>query len=304
MRCLVLGGTGFIGGRLTAALRAAGSAVRVLSRSPAGPAAVPGAHYLAADFLDAGAVRAAVEGIEVVFHLVGTSLPAGSNADPQADVRGNLLGTLGLLEACRDAGVRRVVFVSSGGTVYGEPRTLPVAETHPTDPLCSYGITKLAIEKYLRLFHRLHGQDYRVLRLANPYGPGQRTDRRQGVVTTFLQRAMHGEPLEIWGDGAVVRDFVYIADAVDALQLAAVHEGPDRVFNIGSGSGLSLRDVVAATGELLGRPLEVAYRPGRAWDVPANVLDIALAREKLGWEPRTGFTQGLVATKQWLEGRP
>lgn len=304
MRCLVLGGTGFIGGRLTAALLEAGDEVSVLSRSPAGTAAVPGARYAAADYLDAGAVRAALDGIEVAFHLVGTSLPANSNADPMADVRGNLLGTLGLLEACRDAGVRRVVFVSSGGTVYGEPRALPVPESHPTEPLCSYGITKLAIEKYLKLHERLHGLDYRVLRLANPYGPGQRTDRRQGVVTTFLRRAMQGEPLEIWGDGAVVRDFVFIADAVEALQRAAAHEGPERVFNIGSGSGLSLRDVVAAVEELLGRRLDVAYRPGRAWDVPANVLDIALARRALGWSPRTGFRQGLEQTRRWLESHP
>lgn len=303
MRALVLGGTGFIGGHLVASLAGAGLGVRVLSRTPAAGAAVPGAEYVTADFQDAAAVRRALAGTRTVFHLVGTSLPASSNADMAGDVRGNLLGTLGVLEAARDAGVGRIVFVSSGGTVYGEPQALPIAESHPTEPLCAYGISKLAIEKYLHLFHRLHGLDYRVLRLGNPYGPGQRVDRLQGVVTTFLDKARRGVPIEIWGDGTVVRDFVFIDDAVEALRRAATHEGPARVFNVGSGTGLSLRGLVEAIGELLGRAPAVDFRPGRPWDVPANVLDIALARRELGWKPHTSLAEGLRLTREWLERR-
>src|SRR5262249_42060795 len=142
-----------------------------------------------------------LEGCQTCFHLVSTTLPKSSNADPVFDVESNVLATIRLLTQAIQTGLKKVVFVSSGGTVYGVPKQIPILETHATDPMCSYGITKLSIEKYLHLFHVLHGLDYTVLRLSNPFGEGQRVHASQGAVAVFLGKVLRGETVEIWGDG-------------------------------------------------------------------------------------------------------
>jgi UDP-glucose 4-epimerase len=196
--------------------------------------------------------------------------------------------------------VRKLVFVSSGGTVYGVPHSTPVAEDHPTDPLSSYGIHKLTVEKYLALAHRLHGLDYRIVRPANLYGPRQRLDIAQGAVAVFLDRALRDQPIQIWGDGSVVRDYVYVADAVDAMLKAASFEGAQRIFNLGSGKGASLNQLVAEIEQLLGRPVKVEHSEARVLDVPVNVLDASLAERLLGWRASTPLREGLRRTCEWL----
>lgn len=186
------------------------------------------------------------------------------------------------------------------GTVYGIPERIPVAEGHPTEPLVSYGIAKLAIEKYLNLYWYLHGLEYSVLRVANPYGERQRVDTAQGAVAVFLSKALAGDPIEIWGDGSVTRDYIYIEDVVDAFIMAMNHEGEPRVFNIGSGEGRSLNQLLTTIEDLLGRPVERRYLPPRKFDVPVNVLDISRARDVLGWQPRVSFRDGLGRTLDWM----
>jgi UDP-glucose 4-epimerase len=300
MKCVVLGGGGFIGSHLVERLLAAGHAVRVFDLNDPGPAGgYPrrgDVEWVSGNFLDADAVRRALSGREAAFHLVSTTLPGTSNADPAADVETNVVGTLRLLDAWRGAGGGKLLFVSSGGTVYGVPRTVPITEEHPTHPRSSYGITKLAIEKYLELYRVLHGLDYCVLRVSNPYGERQRVASGQGAVTTFLHRAHRREPIEIWGDGRVVRDYLYVGDVADALVRALGHRGERRVINIGSGVGRDLNEVVAAIERVLGRPVERRHAPGRNFDVPANVLDVSLARAELGWTPSTTFDDGLART--------
>ena len=217
--CLVLGGAGFIGSHLAEALVREGHRVRVFDRPHVDrlPLFARGFEVFTGDFLNPQALAPALEGAGIVFHLVSTTLPKNSNDNPAYDVESNVLGTLRLLELCRASGVRKLVYVSSGGTVYGPPRSVPVREDHPTEPISSYGVHKLMVEKYLHLEHHLHGLDYCVLRPPNLYGPRQRLDTAQGAVAVFLDRALRGEPIEIWGDGSVVRDYVYIADAIDAL---------------------------------------------------------------------------------------
>lgn len=306
MKCVVLGGAGFIGSHLVERLLAAGHAVRVFDLHDPGPAGGFPRHgdveWVCGNFLDPGDVRRAIAGCEAAFHLVSTTLPKSSNEDPAADAGSNVVGTLRLLDAWRRDGGRKFVFVSSGGTVYGVPRTVPITEEHPTHPVSSYGITKLAIEKYLELYRVLHGVDYCVLRPANPYGERQRVASGQGAVTTFLYRAHRGEPIEIWGDGRVVRDYLYVGDVADALVRALDHKGERRVINIGSGVGRDLNQVVAAIERVLGRPVERRYTPGRNFDVPANVLDISLARAELGWQPATAFDDGLTRTLRSFTG--
>lgn len=307
MKCVVLGGGGFIGSHLCQALLAAGHGVRVFDRpnlkrfdsaAERGPA-----EWLEGDFTNPEDLARAVDGCEVVYHLVSTTLPKSSNDNPVYDVETNVIGTLRLLELVR-ATSARIVFISSGGTVYGVPRAVPIPETHPTEPLCSYGIGKLAVEKYLRLYQVLHGLDYCVLRLANLYGERQRVTTAQGAVAVFLHRALRDEPIEIWGDGSVVRDYLYAGDAAAALVRAAAATGETRLFNVGSGRGQSLNDILAAIEALLGRPVRRSYLPGRRFDVPVNVLDVSLAARHLGWRPATSFAEGLSRTCDWMRRNP
>ncbi len=306
MKCVVLGGAGFIGSHLAERLLAAGHAVRIFDLHDPGPASGYPRHrdieWMAGNFLDREGVRKAVSGCQAVFHLVSTTLPKSSNEDPVSDVESNVVGTLHLLEAWRRGAGGKIVFVSSGGTVYGVPRTVPITEEHPTHPISSYGITKLTIEKYLELYRVLHGVDYCVLRLANPFGERQRVASGQGAVTTFLHRAHRREPIEIWGDGKIVRDYLYVGDVADALVRALGHTGDRRIINIGSGIGRDLNQIITAIERVIGRPVERRHLPGRNFDVPANVLDIGLARSELGWQPATAFEEGLARTLRWLAG--
>jgi UDP-glucose 4-epimerase len=304
MRCLILGGGGFIGSFLVDRLLALGHEVRIFERPRVLPYRAFGrgerVEWCVGDFQSAADVGAAVEGRNVVFHLVSTTLPKNSNDDPIYDVETNLVGTLRLLAAAVRCAVKKVVFISSGGTVYGIPDRIPVSEDHRTEPLVSYGIAKLAIEKYLHLYWCMHGLDYRVLRVSNPFGERQRVDTAQGAVAVFLSRALEGKPIEIWGDGSVTRDYVYIADVVDAFVMAMNHDGEPRVFNIGSGEGRSLNELLTTMEQLLGRSVERRYLPARKFDVPANVLDIRRAREVLCWRPQVAFRDGLDRTLDWM----
>ena len=301
---VVLGGAGFLGSHLTESLLADGRRVRVFDRENVDLRnldRLSGSwEFLGGDFGSESDQRRAVEGAGTLFHLVSTTIPASSNQDPAFDVETNLLSTVRLLELARRAGVERIVFVSSGGTVYGRPERIPIPEDHPTNPLVSYGVVKLAVEKYLGLYHHLYGLSYRVVRLSNPYGPRQRPGGAQGAASVFLGRVHAGDPIEIWGDGSVVRDYVYVADAVEGILAAANHPGNTGTFNIGSGEGTSLNDLVAIIREVTGGKVEVRHTPGRTFDVPANVLDIGRAREELGWAPRTPLREGLLRTWEWL----
>jgi UDP-glucose 4-epimerase len=214
-----------------------------------------------------------------------------------------VISTIHMLDAARRMKVKMVLFASSGGTVYGVPREVPIKESHPTEPTCSYGIGKLAIEKYLRLYHELHGLEYRILRIANPYGEEQRVTGAQGAVAVFLSRAVNDETIEVWGDGTVVRDFLHVSDVSDAFLKAMSYRGEHRLFNIGAGKGHSINELLAAIEALLRRPVRRDYLPMRQFDVPVNVLDITRARQALGFEPRTSLHQGLERTLQWLQGR-
>ena len=300
LKSLVLGGGGFIGSHLVAALLSGGTPVRVLERPYRDRSALipetAGLEWQEGDFGNSQDIHRALAGVDTVYHLVSTTQPQSSNDDPAFDVQSNLLATLGLLDQLRSHPHIKLVFVSSGGTVYGPPRQTPIPETHPTDPTCSYGIVKLAIEKYLALYRILHGLEYTILRLANPYGPGQEANRAQGVVGTFLSRVAHGETIEVWGDGSVVRDYLYIGDAVSAMLRAAHYRGQERIFNIGSGCGHSVREIIAAVERTTGMTARVQYTAGRKFDIPVSILDIARARTELGWKPGIDLGEGLRLT--------
>lgn len=307
MHCLLLGGGGFIGAAVADELLSAGASVRILERSEVQPpqhrVSHPSVEWMTGNFLDQGDIARAVAGVDAVFHLVSTTLPKSSNDDPVFDIQSNVGGTLHLLNQMVKNDVKRIVFASSGGTVYGAPEHMPIREDHPTNPLVSYGIAKLTIEKYLALYRRQYGLEPVVLRVANPYGWGQRLGVAQGVVGEFIKRALSGERIDIWGDGSVVRDYLYVSDVARAFRLAVDYQGAETLFNIGSGVGTSLNDLIASIEVILGHSIERKYSIGRSFDVPVSVLDISRARRELGWVPEVDLASGLQKTVAWFASK-
>ncbi len=302
---MVLGGSGFIGSHVVR--RIVDSQFEVISydkydRSSHLPESY--VHEVRGDFLDRRELEAAIRQHEpeVAVHLVWSTVPKTSNDDPQFDVRTNLEASLFLLDLCVKYKVRKLVFMSSGGAVYGLPRYLPIDERHPTDPISSYGITKLALEKYAALYHRLHGIEYVCLRAANPYGPGQSPTSGQGAIAAFAFRLLRGEPIELWGDGEVVRDFFSVLDLAD-LVVGAVRQGAVGVFNAGSGRGTTLNEIIAALASASGTAPIVKRFPPRQFDAPAVVLDAGAARRTFGWQPRIGMAEGLQGVLDWMRRR-
>lgn len=305
MKALVIGGNGFIGTALVDQLIGRGIKVRVFDRYPSRyKEPVDGVEYIIGDFANQGEVAQAVAGMNWVFHLAYTTLPATSNEDPVYDVRSNVIDTIQLLQECCKNDVDKFVFVSSGGTVYGVPQQVPIKEDHVTDPICSYGITKLTIEKYLHLFHLSEKLEYTVARIANPYGERQNPDAKQGAIGVFLGCIARRQPITVYGDGEVVRDFIYIYDAADALiacaDYVASEKGP-RVFNIGSGVGYSLNQIVDTIKKVVDVEVKVNHIPARQVDVQSNVLDIDLARKMLKWEPKVDLETGVKRAWDWTK---
>jgi UDP-glucose 4-epimerase len=302
MRCLVLGASGFIGGHLITSLAGLGHQVLAYSRhfdTNHSISANTNIEYVTGDFCNEQRWNELLTGVQVCYHLISTTVPKSSNDDPIADVTGNIIGTLHFLEAAKKKNVR-IVFASSGGTVYGRINTDSINEHHPTDPLCSYGITKLAIEKYLLLYRELHGVRSVVLRIANPYGEGQQPYAIQGAVAVFMGRVLRGHTIDIWGDGSVVRDYIYVQDVVQAMIAAAEYGGRLNVFNVGSGVGVSLLELLGMIEQVTAKKADIIFHPSRSFDVPRNVLDITTAQKELEWTPQVPMIEGLKKTALWM----
>jgi len=302
--CIVLGGGGFLGTNLCRRLASAGHRVRAFGRHRLFPEALDQVEWYQGDFCDPAALAAAIETFEMVFHLVYTTTPYSANLDMAKDLQQNVVSTLALLDISRALDVKKIVFVSTGGTIYGSAEQIPTPETAPNNPLTAHGISKLAIEHYLTLYEHLYGLNYRILRVANPFGPFQVAVKNQGVIAMLISRALAGQSIDIWGDGSAVRDYIFVDDVMDALQ-AAMHDQSDaRIFNIGSGRGRSLLDVIAAIERLTNIKLQIAWKRARPIDVPKSILAIDRAREILKWTPSTPFEEGLKKTIEWWKSRP
>lgn len=299
------GGAGFIGSHLVEALLQDGWSVRVLDCQPPSHTNIEGGservEWILGDFADRNVARRALDGIGTLFHYASTTLPATAYGQSIQDVMENLVGTLNLLEEALNRGCTRLVFPSSGGTVYGPAEQTPIPENHPAQPICSHGIVKLAIENYIRLLSRERGLKYVIFRYANPYGPRQRSTGVQGAVAVFTHRILTRQPIEIWGDGSVVRDYFYIDDLVRATVMAASSDHAiNETFNIGSGVGVSVRELVSLIEETVELSAIVKFGQARPFDVPVNILAIDKAKSRLGWSPRLSLREGLQKTIQHL----
>lgn len=306
MKILLLGGAGFIGTNLAIALsREAGNEITVADREASYFLAyerlrLPGVRTVAAGLGPEADFDALVSGQEVVYHLISTSMPTNSNQHIVEELKANVLLSANLFEACVRQGVRKVVFISSGGTVYGKESACPLAEETPTNPISSYGVQKVTIEKLLYLYNYMYGLDYRIIRLANPYGPYQRPNGMLGAVTTFTWKALRGEEIEVYGDGSVVRDFIYIDDAVRGILNIVGGEAAEKVFNLGSGTGTSIRQVLETVERALGVQVRVRYTAGRTVDVPVNFLDIGRYERAYGALRPIPLEEGVRRTAEFF----
>ena len=302
-RYLVTGGAGFIGSHLALALAAAGQHVRVFDdfssgrlEHLAGADALPGViEIVRGDLRDAAAVRAAAEGIQVIFHEGAIASVPRSLVEPTTTLDVNVKGLLNTLEAARSGGARRVVIASSSA-IYGDTPDLPLSERLTPRPLSPYAAHKLADEQLCAVYGRLYGLETVALRYFNVFGPRQDPNSEySAVIPRFVARLRGGQRPIIYGDGEQTRDFIHISDVVRANLLAASVPGAvGGVYNIGSGQGASLKQVLAAAGDLLGVRPQPDYQPPRAGDIHDSVADISLARAELGFIPQTTFRDGLA----------
>lgn len=302
MKALVIGGNGFIGAHLVDELLQQQWEVNVLDFQERRFGPMPaGVHFIRGDLNQAYLVREALTGVSVVFHLAWATIHETSNQDPSADVTTNLIPSIHLFEACRQTGVQKIIFTSSGGTVYGPATVFPIPETHPNHPINGYGVTKLAVEKYLHMFHHLYGLEYAILRPSVPYGPYQNPLGRQGAIAVFLYRIAHGLPLTLWGDGSIQRDYFYISDLVKALIASATTNlSHERIFNLGGAEELSLSRLIQLAETITGKKAIVESLPARKFDVSRIVLDTTLARHILNWTPEIGIEEGMEKTWKWM----
>jgi UDP-glucose 4-epimerase len=296
-RSLVIG-AGFIGTHLVRHLLALRAEVRVLTRSPLDGerrARLAGAELVIDDATVQGIVGSVLDDVDHVFYCAGGLMPAQSNLDPATDAALALPPLLRVLEELRRRPGARLTFLSSGGTVYGNPETIPVPEDHPTEPQTSYGVMKLASEKYVLMYGRLYGIDVRILRCSNVYGEFQPADRGQGLVATALSRLNDGRTITIFGDGRNVRDFLYAPDLAGVMVQLAARPGGTRVLNVGSGGGIEIRELLAMLEACTGMAAKIDWQPDRGLDVRRIVLDVSALRRELDFVP-TPLADGLAAT--------
>lgn len=309
-RVLVTGGAGFIGSHLCEAYLAAGWQVTALDDCSRGkPSNVPaGVALVKADIRSREAQDVVADGrFDVLNHHAAQIDVRVSVEEPSVDCSINLVGLVNLLEGAKRGGVKRVVFASSGGVVYGDPEQIPTEEPAPKQPISPYGVSKLSSEHYLRCLGALYGFDAVALRYSNIFGPRQDPKSEAGVISIFISRLLAGQPLTVFGDGRQTRDYVFVKDVARANVLASTAALPPvdthdaRAFNIGTGIERSVLDLAASVGRVLGVAPVVQHAPARPGELFRNALVNAKAKRVLGWEPVHAFEEGLAAVADWFK---
>ena len=305
-RILLLGAAGFIGTNLVLELaKDKTNEITVVDRSKAYFGTIEGFNLSNINYIESSLTMdddylKLVKGQDIVYHLISTTVPSTSNKLVVDEIKGNVVLSANLFEACVHQHVKKVVFISSGGTVYGKESQCPLLETTPTNPITSYGVQKITIERLLYLYNYMYGLDYRIIRLANPYGPYQRPNGVLGAVTTFTYKALMGEEIIVYGDGSVVRDFIYIDDAIKGIQKIVDGESAHHIFNLGCGYGTSINEVLQTIEKVLEIQLNVKYTESRNVDVPINYLDINRFESIYGSLNPISLEEGIKKTSDFL----
>ncbi|QWC95530.1 NAD-dependent epimerase/dehydratase family protein [Polynucleobacter paneuropaeus] len=304
---LIIGGSGFIGRNLSNMLLSKGRKVFVLDKfKPANLTTLNDesmCSFISGNYADERLLGEVLPQVSTIFHLASTVNPRSSNADPIYDIETNLIDFIRFLDCVKNYEDKRIILVSSGGAIYGHSTALKIDENHSTNPESSYGIIKLAQEKYLQLYEGLYGVKYCVLRLANPYGPYQELNNQQGVIANFMNKVMRGEEIRVIGNGSVVRDFFYIEDACDAMIRAEDYAGEKlRTFNIGSGTGCSINELIEKIENITSEKAKIKFENNNFADLSVNVLDVTAAEEILGWKNKISLLDGLNKLHLHLRG--
>lgn len=307
-QCLVVGGAGFIGFHLVSHLVVAGGrSVVVTGRSARPKFDLPaGACYQQVQSDDLDAYARLLDDSDEVVDFAYASVPQSSFDNPVRDVLANLPFNVALIKMASERPLKKFIFVSSGGTVYGHPNQLPINEDHPTNPVSPYGITKLAVEKYGLMYWRLLGLPFVAVRPGNPYGPGQQGGLGQGFVATAMRQALERKSVKVFGERGTIRDYIFIDDLAAGMSAALDFAPPGSILNIGSGIGMDNREVLEAIQNLIlkdGIRLDVETAPARSFDVSANILDCRRLQEMSDWLPQTNFSEGLVKAWGWMKER-
>lgn len=306
-RIVVLGGLGFIGSHICRTLISQGYVIRIFDKLYAQRRLIEDlateVEIIEGDISRADDVLEALRGCDTAIDLVHTTVPGSSMKDPVYDVTSNLRAAVSWLPHLAETGINRFLYVSSGGTVYGLPRTNPISEEHPTNPISSYGITKLAIEKYVAMYCEMLGIQYQILRPSNVYGEGQRLNIGQGVIGVMADHALNGKPLEIWGTGENQRDYLHVDDLAESVLALLTYEGSEHVFNVSSEEGHSVLDIVNVLRDTLGLSFEIKHLPDRGFDVPSNILSSEKLRAETNWSPKVGWETGIARTVDWVKSQ-
>lgn len=297
MKILVLGGHGFIGAHIVEELISAGHEVAVYSRS--GPAFPCSARWIKGGFLDEARLKTALSGMDAVVHSITTTKPATSANDPVFDVKTNLVGTLSLIKLMEENNVKRLVYLSSGGTVYGNQANSPISEDTALMPVSNYGATKASVEHFINVANFSGKISSAILRVSNPYGEGQKYSGGQALIAAVLNNVLAGKPTPIFGDGSSIRDYLYVKDLARLVSLV-VSESAEGVFNAGSGEGVSIMEILNTIELVTGRNIAKAWHESRSFDVKEVVLDCEKARSVFNWCPSVSLQEGISRQYEWL----
>lgn len=291
-------GAGFIGKAVIRQLYALGHQIKVLDHNPCPEEFASKTTWFSGAFHDEALLMKCLDDVDVAFHLISSTVPGDEAIDSIKELSDNLFSAIRFLEMCRCCHVKRVVFISSS-SVYGMQEVTPITESAATYPISSHGIQKLTIEKYLLLHQFLHGIEVRIVRLSNPYGPGQSLFGRQGFIALAIGHMLREEPILLRDCGCPVRDFIYIDDVSRALALAGVAEKLPSIFNLGSGVGYTIKQVVELLEEVSGQTVRTIPGAARKVDIPTSVLDVTLARLTLGFEATFSLREGIIKTLEY-----
>lgn len=304
MKVLVTGGTGFIGSFVVEELLKNGHEVAIIANGRQLPAYLENCSnkitYFQADFGETDALEKALPGCDAVIHLAWSTVPKQTMGATAYEFSSNINSSINLIEKCIDYKITKFIFISSGGTVYGIPEHIPITELHSVNPISNYGLGKLTVEKLIHLYHYSHDINYTILRVSNAYGERQNLYKNQGVIGVWLKSILQNKKIEIWGDGSVTRDYVYVKDVAAAVVNALRLVDGASAYNIGGGKGYSLNDIVEEMRDCIDTDFEVIYKPSRNFDVPINVLDISKAKEKIGYHPTIDLSEGILQTWKWI----
>jgi UDP-glucose 4-epimerase len=304
MRVLITGGTGFIGSFVVEELLTKGHDIVIIANGRQLP------HYLEnlstkityyqGDFGEIDVLEKALPGCDAVIHLAWSTVPKQTKGATAFEFTSNINSSINLIEKCVDFNINKIIFISSGGTIYGIPEFIPIHELHGLNPISNYGLSKLTTEKLLHLYHYSHKINYTVLRVSNAYGERQNFYKNQGVIGVWLKNIFQNKEIEIWGDGSIVRDYVYVEDVASSIIKALDTVDGASIYNIGSGEGVSLNDILKEMEKILDVSFKVIYKPSRNFDVPTNILDISKAKKMIGYSPTISLQDGILKTWKWF----